>query len=248
MKKNSMIISIIIIFLLVYILLINQKLSSFNHLHEQKFDNTIVVIDAGHGGFDPGKIGINHSLEKNINLSVAIKLKNLLEFHDIKVIMTRDEDIDFTSSSRSIKDMKKEDLNKRIKIINSSDAIIAISIHQNSFTQNSVRGSQVFYYEYSEKGRVLAEIIQDSLKKTMNDNNHRLARPNSTYYFLRNSKCPLVIVECGFLSNREEAELLCNDVYQDKIAWAVHLGIIEYLEENFSKDRGRLVKKVIFTN
>ncbi len=248
MKKNSIIISIIIIILLAYILLINQKLSSFNHLHEQKFDNTIVVIDAGHGGFDPGKIGINHTLEKNINLSIAIKLKTLLELHDINVIMTRDEDIDFTSSSRSIKDMKREDLNKRIKIINSSDAIIAISIHQNSFTQNSVRGSQVFYYEYSEKGRALAEIIQDSLKKTLNDNNHRLARPNSTYYLLRNSKCPLVIVECGFLSNREEAELLCNDVYQDKIAWAVHLGIIEYLEDNFSKDRGRLVKKGIFKN
>ena len=243
MKRNSIIISIIFIFLLTYVFLINQKYSVFKHLLEQKSDNTIIVIDAGHGGFDPGKIGINDTLEKDINLSVAIKLKTLLEFHDIKVIMTRDEDVDLTSNSRSIQDMKREDLNKRVKIINSSDALIAISIHQNSFTQNSARGSQVFYYENSEKGRVLAEIIQDCLKKTINDNNHRLAKPNSTYYLLKNSKSPLVIVECGFLSNRTEAGLLCKDEYQDKIAWAIHLGVIEYLEDYYSKDKERLAKK-----
>lgn len=243
MKRNSIIIAIIIIFLLTYILLINQKLCAFNHLIEQRFDHTIVVIDAGHGGFDPGKVGINNTIEKDINLSVAMKLKNLLEFHDIKVIMTRDEDIDFASSSRIIKAMKKEDLSKRVKIINSSDAIIAISIHQNSFTQNSARGSQVFYYVNSEKGRILAENIQDCLKQTMNDNNHRLAKSNSTYYLLKNSKPPLVIVECGFLSNRAEAELLCNGEYQDKIAWAIQLGVIEYLEDYYSKDRERLVNK-----
>lgn len=243
MKRNSIIVSIFLIFLLTYIFVINQKYSVFRHLLEQMSSNTIVVIDAGHGGFDPGKIGINNTLEKDINLKVAIKLKTLLEFHDIKVIMTREEDIDFSSNSRFIQDMKKEDLSKRVKIINSSDALIAISIHQNSFTQNSAKGSQVFYYANSEKGRVLAEVIQDCLKRTMDDNNHRLAKPNSTYYLLKNSKSPLVIVECGFLSNRTEAELLCKDDYQDKIAWAIHLGVIEYLEDYYSKDRERLAKK-----
>lgn len=223
--------------------MIDKKYSVFKLLLEQKSYNTVVVIDAGHGGFDPGKIGINNALEKDINLSIAIKLKTLLEFHYIKVIMTRDEDKDLSSSSRSSQDMKKEDMKERIKIINSSDAIIVISIHQNSFTQSSVRGSQVFYYENSDKGRVLAEIIQDCLKEIMCDGNHRLAKPNSTYYLLKNSKYPLVIVECGFLSNRDEAENLCTDDYQNKIAWAIHLGVIEYLTDFYSKDKEPLVKK-----
>ncbi len=238
-----MIVSIFILFLIAYIFLIDKQYSVFNLLHEQKSDNTIVVIDAGHGGFDPGKIGINKAIEKDINLSIAIKLKTLLEFHDIKVIMTRDEDKDLTSNSRSIQDMKKDDLNKRIKIINSSDTVVAISIHQNSFTQSSARGSQVFYYENSEKGRVLAEIIQDCLKETMRDGNHRLAKPNNTYYLLKNSECPLVIVECGFLSNKDEAEFLCNDEYQSRIAWAIHLGVMEYLNKFYSKDQEPIVNR-----
>ncbi len=243
MKKKSIVISIFLVFLLSYILMIDQKYSVFKFLLEQKSYDTIIVIDAGHGGFDPGKIGINDVLEKDINLSIAIKIKTLLENHDIKVIMTREEDKDLSSSSRSSQGMKKEDMNKRIKIINASDAVIAISIHQNSFTQGSARGAQVFYHEKSEKGRVLAEIIQECLKENINDGNHRLAKPNSTYYLLKNSKCPLVIVECGFLSNRAEAELLCKDEYQNKIAWAVHLGVIEYLDDIYSKDKERLVKK-----
>ncbi len=237
MKKKTIIISIFLLLLLSYVILIDRKFSVFKLLPEQKSENTIIVIDAGHGGFDPGKIGINNVLEKDINLIVANKIKNLLEIRDIKVIMTREEDKDLSSSSRSSQGMKKEDMNKRIKIINSSDATLSISIHQNSFTQGSARGAQVFYYEKSERGRILAEMIQDSLKENINDGNHRLAKPNSTYYLLKNSKCPLVIVECGFLSNRAEAELLCNDEYQNKIAWAVYLGVIEYLDDIYSKDR-----------
>ncbi len=243
MRRNFIIISIFIIFLLTYIFLIDQKYSVFKHILENKYDNVVVVIDAGHGGFDPGKVGINNILEKDINLNVAMKLKALLEFHDIKVIMTREEDIDLTSSKKAIQDMKKEDLNNRLRIINTSDAVLVISIHQNSFTQSSAKGAQVFYYEKSDKGRVLAEIIQECLKLTLNDNNHRLVKPNSTYYLLKHSKPPLIIVECGFLSNRVEAELLSHDEYQNQIAWAIQLGVMEYLEAFHDMDQEQLIKK-----
>lgn len=215
--------------------MINRRYGVLNLIQEYKSEDTTVVIDAGHGGFDPGKVGINMALEKDINLSIAFKLKTLLEFHDIKVIMTREEDKDLSSSRRSSYEMKREDMKARIDIINSSDAMLAISIHQNSFTQSSVKGAQVFYYVNSDEGRDLAETIQDCLKETIDDGNHRLAKANSTYYLLKASKCPLVIVEGGFLSNRDEAEKLCNDEYQNKIAWAIHLGVLDYLNDDNNK-------------
>lgn len=223
--------------------MINVKYNVLKLLMEYQSEDTTVVIDAGHGGFDPGKVGINKALEKDINLSIAVKLKMLLEFHDINVIMTRDTDKDLSSSSRSSQDMKKEDMKARIKIINSNAAILAISIHQNSFTQSSAKGAQVFYYKNSEQGKDLAETIQNCLKETISDGNHRMTKPNSTYFLLKESKCPLVIVECGFLSNREEAERLCNDEYQNSVAWAIHLGVIDYLNDYYSKDNEPLVKK-----
>ena len=231
MKRSTILFFVFTVFIISYIFVINIKFNTLRLIYENKTNDTIVVIDPGHGGFDPGKVAINKALEKDINLSIANKLKSLLEFHDITVVMTREEDKDLSLSSRSSSEMKREDMLGRIRIINSSDAIIAISIHQNSFTQSSVKGAQVFYYNNSDKGKELAEIVQASLKETMSDGNHRLARPSSTYYILKNSKCPSVIVECGFLSNREEAENLCKEEYQDKIAWAIHLGIIDYLNK-----------------
>jgi N-acetylmuramoyl-L-alanine amidase len=233
MKRKSIYITLIIAAIggCFYILQygINDVLQMFGH------ESCTVVIDAGHGGFDPGKVGINHSLEKDINLSIAIKLKLLLEKDDINVIMTRKEDTDFCLKSDYNK--KRADLQRRIEVVNSSDPFIAVSIHQNSFTQESSRGAQVFYYQNSTEGKILAEIIQDSMKAYLNDGNHRLAMSNGTYYMLKNSKCPLVVVECGFLSNRKEAELLCNDSYQDKIAWSIHLGILEYLNLYYKTDQ-----------
>lgn len=126
---------------------------------------------------------------------------------------------------------KSVDISKRVSIINSSDALIAISIHQNSFSQESSRGAQVFYHQNSGQGKILAEIIQEQVKNTINDGNHRLAKSNTSYYMLRKTRCPLVIVECGFLSNWGEAALLKDDLYQEKMAWAINLGIMEYINK-----------------
>lgn len=196
-------------------------------LFDHRSNKLTIVIDAGHGGFDPGKVGINNILEKDINLNIALKLKKLLEDNDIRVIMTRKDKNGLYKSSDS--DKKHTDMNKRISIINSSNTFLAVSIHQNSFPQESCWGAQVFYYDKSENGKLLAETLQERIKDTMNDGNHRLARPNNTYFLLKKSNCPLVIVECGFLTNRREASLLSDDAYQDRIAWAIHLGIMEYI-------------------
>lgn len=187
----------------------------------------IVVIDAGHGGFDPGKVGIGGELEKEINLSITLKLKKFLELNDCEVILTRETEDGLYSASDNNK--KQADMRKRIEIIHEAKPDIAISIHQNSFTQESSKGAQVFYHVKSSQGKKLAEIIQEQLKITLNDGNHRLAKSNDTYYMLKKSECPLVIVECGFLSNRLESQLLKDETYQEKVAWGIHLGVLNYL-------------------
>jgi N-acetylmuramoyl-L-alanine amidase len=203
-------------------------------LKEDNNDKQItIVIDPGHGGRDPGKIGINNAKEKDINLSISLKLKDLLEQNDFKIIMTREDDIGLYGENESYK--KRADLQKRVDIINSSGAMFAVSIHQNSFSQESCKGAQVFYYNDSTEGKKLAEIIQAQLKETIADGNHRLAKPNSTYYMVSKTNCPLVIVECGFLSNRTEAELLLEGEYQDKMASGIHQAILKYINDNKPK-------------
>lgn len=220
------------IFFLIFVLLASTILSKkgievINTLTKQGSSNLAVVIDAGHGGFDSGKVGINNALEKDINLSIAKKLKVFLEENDIEVIMIREEDeglYESTDRNKKIADMKK-----RVSIINESKAIMAVSIHQNSFTSEREKGAQVFYHQKSEEGKRLAETIQKQIKTSMKDNNRRVAKANDSYYMLKQTECPLVIVECGFLSNGQEAELLCDEYYQEKMAWSIHIGIMTYI-------------------
>lgn len=238
MKRKSFQIFLLSLVLIAGIFFIENVIGVIRHLNSHK--QYTIILDAGHGGFDPGKVGVNQAKEKEINLQIAYKLKNLLEQNDIKVIMTREDDTALCKNTD--RDMKRTDLKNRVKIINTSDAVFALSIHQNSFTQESSWGAQVFYYRNSEEGRVLAEVLQDRIKKTMNDGNHRLAKANGTYYMLKYSTCPLVIVECGFLSNRSEADLLCQDEYQDRIAWAIHLGVMEYINNYCKCNQAPLAK------
>jgi N-acetylmuramoyl-L-alanine amidase len=231
MKKRYIIITALCILFFICTIFSKRGMEVVRILLRPKTDRITVAIDAGHGGFDPGKIGINNTLEKDINLSIAIKLKDLLEQNDIRVIMTREDDE--CLCNKSDRNKKQTDMKNRVDIINSSGAEFAISIHQNSFTQESSRGAQVFYYEKSEEGKEIAETLQERIKLTLNDGNHRLARANSNYYLLRNTNCPLVIVECGFLTNREEVKLLNDEDYQDKVAWAIHLGVLEYIQKKY---------------
>ena len=186
-----------------------------------------IVVDAGHGGDDPGKIGINDALEKDINLQIALKLQKLLEQNNIKVVMTRDTDQGLYSDGATNK--KAEDMQTRCKIIEDSDALFTVSIHQNSYTSPEIQGAQVFYYGQSETGKKLAETLQSALIKQVDPDNHREAKANESYYLLKKTPTPTVIVECGFLSNPAEAELLLQDEYQDKLVNAIYSGIETYL-------------------
>ena len=186
-----------------------------------------VVIDAGHGGFDAGKVGVDGTLEKDINLLIAGKLKTLLKAADINVIMVRTEDTGLYDENSSNK--KRQDMNSRAHLMNEAVADCVISIHQNSYPEESIDGAQVFYYANSTEGQNLAALIQKSLIISVDPTNHRTEKSNNSYYLLKNVKSPIVIVECGFLSNWEESKKLVDDTYQQKLAWAIHLGILQYL-------------------
>lgn len=188
-----------------------------------------IVVDAGHGGSDPGKVGVNDALEKDINLALALKLKDLLEQKEIEVVLTRDSDAGLYPSDATNK--KASDMQKRCEIITDANPLFTISLHQNSYPSADVKGAQVFYYGQSTKGEALANILQDSLVSRVDPDNRRVAKANESYYLLKKTPTPTVIVECGFLSNPAEADLLLDTDYQDKLARAIYMGILEYLEK-----------------
>lgn len=187
----------------------------------------VVVIDAGHGGFDSGKVGVDGTLEKDVNLSISKKLQKLLEAADVKVIMSRTEDTGLYEETSTNK--KRQDMFERASLMNEAGADCVVSIHQNSYPQEAIQGAQVFYYTGSTQGKTLAALIQKQLISGAAPANHRTEKSNNTYYLLKNVSSPIVIVECGFLSNWEESKKLVDDTYQQKLAWVIHLGILQYL-------------------
>ena len=189
----------------------------------------VVVIDSGHGGNDPGKVGVDGSLEKEINLEIAMRLKQYLELEDIEVVMTRESDLGLYEEGDTSK--KMADMRNRCQLINDAKPDLVVSIHQNSYHEEYVSGGQVFYYQDSEKGKKLAEILQERFTYVLGAENRRLAKANGNYYLLLHVKSPIVIVECGFLSNWKEAALLQQEDYQDRLAWTIHMGIMEYLNQ-----------------
>ena len=189
-----------------------------------------VVIDSGHGGNDPGKIAADGTLEKDLNLAVALKLQTYLEAADINVVMTRTTDAGLYDENSSNK--KAQDMKNRVSLMNDCNADVVVSIHQNSYSDSTIHGAQVFYYTTSTAGKELAHILQESLTTNLDTANHRKEKANDNYYLLKKVQSPIVIVECGFLSNTSEAALLSSAGYQDQIAWILHMGILQYLNQN----------------
>ncbi len=228
--KDQRVLTVVVTGLLFAVLLIarqEQTASVNGSTVVQKKDEICVVIDAGHGGVDPGKIGINGALEKDVNLQIALLVKEYLEAQDVEVVMTRETEeglYDADASNKKVQDMKR-----RISIIDETAPVVTVSIHQNSYPEEYVSGAQVFYYTGSYEGQKLADLIQESLIKRIAPDNHRQIKENDSYYLLKKTATPIVIVECGFLSNNAEAEKLCERTYQERVAWAIHLGILQYL-------------------
>ena len=198
----------------------------------QKAATKVVVLDSGHGGDDPGKIGANGVKEKDINLAIARLLKKKLEKQGILVVMTREGEDDL--SDPGAVNAKVQDLQRRVQLIHKKKPDCVISIHQNSYPDAAVKGAQVFYYTGSMGSETLASGIQDQLVRGLDPENHRKVKANDSYYLLKKTKGTIVIVECGFLSNQAEAEKLCDEEYQDRIAWLIHKGILRYLKQSLS--------------
>ncbi len=190
------------------------------------WENITVVLDPGHGGSDPGKVGVNDSLEKDINLSISLMAGELLEEKGFNVVYTRQDGNGLYSESDVNK--KAADMRKRCELIEDAGADVVVSIHQNSYTDPDVCGAQVFYYTHSAQGKIFAEIMQQSLKDNVNSGNKRTCKANDSYYLLIHTPCPTIIVECGFLSNPAEEKLLNDEDYQSKIAQAILEGVENY--------------------
>jgi len=183
----------------------------------------IVLIDAGHGGIDGGAQSRNGTIEKDINLQISKRLKEKLEKEGYKVYMTREED-------KELSPKKVKDLEARCKMKIETKCDIFISIHQNKFNSEKCFGAQVWYAS-NEKSMKLAKYVQGSLKEVVKDNNKRLEKAAKEQYKILRDKYDgaCLIVECGFLSNEKECKLLTDETYQEKIAWAIYIGIQKYL-------------------
>ena len=192
-----------------------------------------VIIDAGHGGEDGGAVGVDGVLEKQINLAVSQKLEYIMNLCGVNTDMTRrGDDALFFDESRSLKERKSSDIKKRVEKIANTPRATVISIHQNSFPQDNCKGAQVFFSGGNAKSNDFAECVQSALREGIDSTNHRLAKKNDkTIYLLENVRCPAILVECGFLTNHEEAKILKTDTYQTKLAVCIAAGFLKYQNE-----------------
>ena len=204
------------------LLFAGDKVRTYVSVQQENVRRNLVVLDPGHGGKDPGKVGADEELKKDINLAISLKVREKLEEDGMEVVMTREEDVMLSDGDAGNK--KLEDLNSRIGIINEQQPAIAVSIHQNSYSDPAVRGAQVFYFTHSDKGKQAAEALQKELLE-FDQENTRDIKANDTYYLLKKTEVPTVIVECGFLSCPGEAELLTDEAYQEELAGAIAKGI-----------------------
>ncbi len=225
-------ISIIIITVILCINVSNKKVQKTIETIALPSTDKVIVIDAGHGLPDEGAIGYEGMTEQKINLEIALKLQKLLESSGAIVKLTRsDENGIYNIESKTIRDKKVSDTKNRANIINSINNDILISIHLNKFSDSKYRGWQVFYKEKNAPSEMLANNIQTNINKNINIENKRKIKSIHNIYIIDKAKIPSVIVECGFISNPSEAELLKKKEYQNKLVWGMYIGIQEYFKE-----------------
>jgi len=208
----------------IYILIVPMVVSANN----TPLDRKVIVIDAGHGGYDSG-MTIGKVKEKDINLSIALKLQTLLVQDGATVIMTRADDSGLAKN-------KYRDMNVRWAKANASEADIFVSIHQNAHQSSNAKGAIVFFFSESDNGQKLAICVQNRIKEFVDNNNKFAPEANSKYFVLRKTKMPSVLVECGFLTNYAERQKLLTEEYQEKIARGIYLGIIDYFNQTQNTD------------
>ena len=186
-----------------------------------------IIIDAGHGGVDSGAVAADGTLEKDLNLDIAKRLKEYFELSGFYVEMTREDDLEDISWGEF---NKAEDMNNRVVLMNSFSNAVVISIHQNKFSEEEYRGTQVFFSENNAESKALANCIMQGIKASLQPENSReIKKGNEVSCILSLAENPAVIVECGFLSNPEELSLLKNEEYRSKMAFSIYGSVLEYL-------------------
>ena len=228
-KRISLIISCV--FVAVFAFMLTKENSTENVVETVSLpvSGKTVIVDAGHGKPDEGAESSNGTTEAETNLAIALKLQNLLEQSGCTVILTRsDENSIYDIDSNTLREKKISDVHNRVKIGNESSADIFVSIHLNKIPQQQYDGWQTFYKKGNEEGEKLATSIQDSLGESIQKENNRVPKTIDNIYIIKHVEIPTTIVECGFLSNPEEEKQLLDNNYQDKLAWGIYNGIINY--------------------
>lgn len=221
MKQRYMILLSLVLSLIAFLLYNHYGLPAFSNTRSQK----VIVIDVGHGGSDPGKVSTNGVEEKDVNLQIALYLKDYLIAQDYTVYLTRETDCGLYDENVSKK--KVSDLNNRIQFFKDKNADYVVSIHQNSYPDTVQHGAQTFYFTGSTEGKAFAETVQESLL-AFDETNTRQIKDSNSYYLLKHSHVPSIIIECGFLSNPDETMKLTDPNYQKELAYAICLGICRY--------------------
>ncbi|MDR0880878.1 MAG: N-acetylmuramoyl-L-alanine amidase CwlD [Clostridioides sp.] len=194
--------------------------------------NKTIILDAGHGGIDPGALNGDQSVkEKEVNLAITLRLRELIESSGGLVILTREDDSSLyeEGKGKTIRQKYTENLNNRKKLIDESNADMFVSIHLNAFGQSEYFGAQTFYPEGDVESKILAKNVQSELKRVVDKTNNRIVKPRDDLLLLKENKIPSMLIECGFLSNDKECKLLSDKDYQEKLAWSIYVGIQKYM-------------------
>ena len=197
-----------------------------------KTDRAVMfIIDPGHGGVDGGSSTADGVPEKLINLEIAIRLRDMLETAGLKTVMTRETDISIHDiGADTIRKKKVSDLKNRLKLTEKYPEAIYVSIHQNEYSEQYVHGAQVFYSPNAPESKTLAALIQRHFNDTLQpDNNKVMKKCSDDVFVIHNAKSTAVLIESGFLSNREEAAKLLSDSYQKQVAFTIFSALSEYI-------------------
>ena len=229
-KKRILFISLIIVCSIFYSGLLKNVLFLSEPVSSTPVANHVIILDAGHGLPDGGAVSNDGKIiESDIKLNIVLKLQNLLESSGCHVILTRsDENGIYEADEKTIKNKKISDMKNRVKIGNEANAELFLSIHINKLPQSQYYGWQTFYKSKDDISKKIAQSIQTNLNNFIRKENNRQIKIIPPIYLSKHVKIPLVLVECGFISNQEESKLLQTDSYQNILAWGIYMGLLEY--------------------
>jgi len=231
-RKRIVFITSILVSSIFYSSLLKQSNNYFSPVSSTPVSNHIIILDAGHGKPDGGAVSNDgNTIESELNLEIVLKLQKLLESSDCTVILTRsDESGIYNTDCNSIRSQKISDMKNRVSIANNSNADLFLSIHMNKLEQTQYSGWQTFYKNDDIISKSIAQNIQSSLNLFMKRENKREIKSISGIYLTKHVKIPMILVECGFLSNIEETSLLKDETYQNELAWSIYIGLMDYLK------------------